>query len=66
MYFYVSHAPIIVLTDHILDTFDLSIDCYVKMTIESILIFLYVLLYASTNIGFSICLFTRNNKLYYA
>lgn len=39
MYFYVSHAPIIVLTDHILDTFDLSIDCYVKMTIESILIF---------------------------
>ena len=39
MYFYVSHAPIIVLTDHILDTFYLSIDCYVKMTIESILIF---------------------------
>ena len=39
MYFYVSHAPIIVLTDHIIDTFDQSIDCYVKMNIESILIF---------------------------
>lgn len=38
MCFYVSHAPVIVLTDHILDAFDLSIDCYVKMITESILI----------------------------
>lgn len=38
MCFYVSHAPVIVLTDHIIDTFDLSIDCYVKMITESILI----------------------------